>query len=580
MERAESLFLTVSEDHKKRKYPEYISRMSAPFLGAGGEIAAYEGVLLGGADRLFGLAELNLWLRRHRYAAYNMDILLPAAHLCLEYAVRTRMAGERPGIPGLASAAAGELLSRDPLHYRASSRDWLRIHWLVREFPERKNEESLMIIARLEDFKEGALELFESLVEKSAECPDARSLVFLAVDLYKEIFTKYFAPDHDHDPLPENDVFTEGEFEDEPVRVRGEEEKEETRELSFGKRKNVSEDGVELSEEDMARIPEYIERNFGRSFKTQKEMDEVERLVCVDIHEGRKVLFTDGFSDKDLDNHSEHAKTLRAYREANRRMLEKHQAAAHTGIMNIEQAFANVLNLMSDPERFKASHGIINNRALWKVGRVENPRLFYRVMVHERPSVAVEMLIDASGSQLARESMVALQSYMVSAGLSRVGIPHRVMSYCTYGDHTVLHRFRDYDEKEEADIRILDYHATSNNRDGLAFASAGLDLMRRPEEHKILLIFSDGLPNDMVSGRMKPGMRAKYVGDTAVRDTCAQVRRLRTLGAAVMGIFLGEDEELLNEKLIYGNNFLRIRRAEDFGGAAGKRLKEMLAQLE
>ena len=438
MNRAESLFFTVSEDHKKRKYPEFIGKMSAPFLETGGVIEAYEGVILGGADRLFGLDDLNLWLRRHRYAAYNMDILLPAAHICLEYAVRSRMAEERPGIPYLASLAAKELLEKDPLRFRASSRNWLRIWWMVREFPDLESEKTLEITNRLSDFKEGALDLFESLIRKSPEVPDAKALVFLAVDLYKEIFTKYFAPDHDRDPLPENDVFSEGEFEDEPVKVAGEEEKEEAKELIFRKGPMSADGGVELTEEDIAHIPEYIERNFGKSFKTGKEMDEIERLVCTGLHEGRKLLFTDGFTEKELENTSQHAETLRKFREDNRNMLEAHRAAVRTGINSIEQAFQNILSLMSDPERYRGTHGMLNNRVLWKVGRVENPRLFYRIVTHEKPSVAVELLIDASGSQLSRQSMVALQSYMVSAALSRVGIPHRVMSYCTYGDHTVL----------------------------------------------------------------------------------------------------------------------------------------------
>lgn len=69
------------------------------------------------------------------------------------------------------------------------------------------------------------------------------------------------------------------------------------------------------------------------------------------------------------------------------------------------------------------------------------------------------------------------------------------MSYCTYGDHTVLRRFRNYDDHPEADQRILEYRATSNNRDGLALAAAGLDIKKRREEHKVVIVFSDGLPN-------------------------------------------------------------------------------------
>ena len=83
----------------------------------------------------------------------------------------------------------------------------------------------------------------------------------------------------------------------------------------------------------------------------------------------------------------------------------------------------------------------------------------------------------------------------------------------------------------------------------------------------------------MVSGRKKGGVPEKYVGEAAINDTCFQVRKLRREGAHVIGIFLGDYEELENERLIYGSSFLRIRRAEDFGGTAGKRLSETLLQL-
>ena len=53
--REESLFLTVSEDHRKRTYPEYVQKMSEPFERAGGMVEVYEGVVLGGADKFFGL---------------------------------------------------------------------------------------------------------------------------------------------------------------------------------------------------------------------------------------------------------------------------------------------------------------------------------------------------------------------------------------------------------------------------------------------------------------------------------------------------------------------------------------------
>ena len=64
--RADSMFMTVSGDHNRADYPEYVYYMSSAFLGAGGMVSVYEGLMLGGADKLFDLDELNTCLRRYR----------------------------------------------------------------------------------------------------------------------------------------------------------------------------------------------------------------------------------------------------------------------------------------------------------------------------------------------------------------------------------------------------------------------------------------------------------------------------------------------------------------------------------
>lgn len=581
IDREESLFLTVSEDHRPRKYPEFICMMSDPFEKIGGMNQVYEGVILGGGDKLFGLDKLNLWLRRHRYAAFDMHALLPIAHMCLEYAVRRRLSQERPGIEVMAQQAAREMLEDDPMRLRHSSRGWLSIYWLTRQFPEAANEESRKVLEQFSGF-EDVLELFSRLVKGSSDCMDARALVDQAVLVYKKVFTKYFAPDHSHDELSRyevsDDELWEGNYEapdlEEPAKPEDEEQ-----ELKYDKADTSTMDGIVLPEEALAAIPEYLAKNFGPSFQTEKAMKEIEGAVCVGIHEGRKLLFTDGLPESAYEGTSAAAQVLSACRDANLNMLKENEDSARQGIRSIEQAFRNALNLRNEPEVYLADHGELINSALWKVGRCQQPKLFHKIFRQDQSSVVVELLIDASGSQSVRQSMVALQSYLFSAALSGIQIPHRVMSYCTYGDHTILRRFRDYDDKPEADRKILEYRATSNNRDGLALSAAGIDLLKRQEDHKIVIVFSDGLPNDMVSGRKRVGAPEKYVGDAAVRDTCFQVRKLRREGVHVIGIFLGDDDELENERMIYGSSFLRIRRVEDFGGSAGKRLSETLLLL-
>ena len=573
--REESLFLTVSEDHRKRTYPEYVQKMSEPFEHAGGMVEVYEGVVLGGADKFFGLDDLNLWLRRHRYAAYNMDVLLPIAHLCVERAVRARLMGERPGVAVMAEQAAGEILRGDLLQYRRSSRGWLYIYDLAKRFPGAETVEDRRLLKNLAGFDE-MLDLFEEISGRSETCADARALVDLAAFLYYKILTRYFAPGHDQDVFPERETDEAQELA-EPGEIEWTQTEEQ--ELKYESAGAASADGLTLPEDALSSVPEYLQRNFGPSFRTEQAMREIERAVCTGIHEERKLLFTDGLSADAYEGSEPRAQSLRASRDGNLKMLKEHEDAARQGIRSIEQAFRNALSLRSEPDVYRADHGVLQNDLLWKAGRCENPQLFEKIVRQEPSAVVVELLIDASGSQSVRQSMVALQSYLFSAALSRIRIPHRVMSYCTYGNYTVLRRFRDYDDKSEADRRILEYRATSNNRDGLALAAAGLDLKKRREEHKIVIVFSDGLPNDMVSGRKREGAPETYVGDAAIRDTCFQVRKLRREGAHVIGIFLGEDGELENERMIYGASFLRIRRAEDFAGSAGKRLSETLLNL-
>ena len=131
----------------------------------------------------------------------------------------------------------------------------------------------------------------------------------------------------------------------------------------------------------------------------------------------------------------------------------------------------------------------------------------------------VDVLIDASGSQMSRQGEVALQAYIISESLSNAGLPHRVMSYCTFWDYTILHRFREYDDPRSANENIFNYVTSSNNRDGLAIRAAGYGLLMREEEKKILIILSDGRPYDVVVNRPNARNPQPYHGKYAITDT-------------------------------------------------------------
>ena len=184
--------------------------------------------------------------------------------------------------------------------------------------------------------------------------------------------------------------------------------------------------------------------------------------------------------------------------------------------------------------------------------------------------------MDASGSQRDRQGQVALQAFIISEALSNVGIPHRVMSFCSFWDYTVMQRFREYDENRSANRKIFEYTTSSNNRDGLAIRAAGDSLYQREEENKILIVLSDGRPNDVIVNR--PGSRnpKPYHGDYAVSDTAFEVRKLRNLGIFVLGVFAGKEHDLAAEKKIFGKDFAYIRDINSFSNVVCLYLKKLL----
>jgi nitric oxide reductase activation protein len=214
---------------------------------------------------------------------------------------------------------------------------------------------------------------------------------------------------------------------------------------------------------------------------------------------------------------------------------------------------------------------------LWKVGRTDKPgRLFRKTVKRNHSDFVVDILIDASGSQRDRQSQVALQAYVISEALSINHVPHRIMSFCSFWDYTILQRFREYDAPREENLRILDFVTSSNNRDGLAIRAVGDSLLQRPEEGRILIVLSDGKPNDIIVNRPNSRNPMPYYGAYAVKDTAYEVRRLRSNGVCVLGVFTGKEKDLMAEKKIFGRDFAYIRNIESFSKVTGRYLRRLL----
>ncbi|MBQ5421235.1 MAG: hypothetical protein IIU26_03305, partial [Clostridium sp.] len=333
-----------------------------------------------------------------------------------------------------------------------------------------------------------------------------------------------------------------------------------------------------LDDDAMARVEKSVEMSYGLSYLTKREQDRLEKLLCTGPHAGTHLHFTDGMTETGLLDSPDMFQFHQRITEANRELYEKNRLTAGQSIRALAASFRNAMAAREEHETVASSHGILRPEKLWNLGRTDNENLFDREILRDDSAFAVDLLIDASGSQQVRQSMVALQGYIFSEALSMAGIPHRVMSFCTFGDYTVMRRFRDYNDISAKNARIFDYYGSGNNRDGLAIRAAGLDLLKRPEENRILIILSDGMPNDIIVSRKRARLFPSYSGDYAVHDTAQEIRSLRRAGAKVMGIFVGDDSALQDERLAFGTEFAHIRSIDSFAATAAGFLRRELEE--
>lgn len=351
-----------------------------------------------------------------------------------------------------------------------------------------------------------------------------------------------------------------------------------------GKMKRPKSSVIVLDQDSVNRMAEYMERNYGKSCLTRQEQSALNSQLCTGIHKNCRLHLTKGL----LHSQSEkNAKTayVKNIKEENLRLLKSNQLVTRQNIQVLANTLRRALLTRTEREICSSEYGQICPNKLWNLNRTENRRLFQREVLGDQTDFVVEVLIDASGSQQSRQGFVALQAYIISEALSIVQIPHRVVSFCTFGAYTVLNEFRDYEDGREVNERIFEFYGSANNRDGLAVRAAAHSLDARPEENKILIVLSDGKPNDIIAGqdavkyRKKteaPKKKEPYCLEYAVKDTATEIRKLRNRKISVLGVFAGEEEDLQAEKRIFGKDFAYIRDISNFANVVGRYLRKQI----
>lgn len=575
--RIRNLLWTVSGDYKLDM------KVDVSLFMRSKAIALYDGIKQGALAKFFDKDLLGLYLVKKVFLQADEGALTSVAQLCIEEAIGEKICRERPGVRQMQRQAFEDILEQE--FETMPTWDDILGRLKITVLRDRLENGAHKVDARLKKIRD--------MVYESRNAADTKELISIIDKIYNTAAEPDFEKKHgnlERVMAVTLEELTEYDWEDYLTEELYEEALESYMEQISNKitdleNKVVTEEMEEkrqrkhkitiLSPEALEKAHTYVELNFGKTYLTQLEENRINRQMCTGIHSDCSLYFTEGILKNPVKRNYQYEYAVRLRNKNIWLYHDKHRIVKRN-INALTETLKKSLVLRNESQEVLSDRGIIVPSRLWRIGRSSEANLFRRDLKADASDFVVDVLIDASGSQMSRQSEVALQAYIISEALSNVEFPHRVMSFCTFWDYTILHRFREYDDSRTANENIFNYVTSSNNRDGLAIRTVGQSLLTRPEEKKILIILSDGKPYDVIVNRPNARNPQPYQGKYAVNDTATEVRRLRSQGVSVLGVFAGEEKDLSTEKKIFGKDFAYIRDIVNFSKIVGRYLTKQL----
>lgn len=372
----------------------------------------------------------------------------------------------------------------------------------------------------------------------------------------------------------------------------------------------------------------YIEGCFGANIYTPREQKLLEDEVCTENHKNSHLYITRGYpmeepvaqtgsnttvrhqeesTEREATDRGETAshtaedigqvfgsgainkresREIREFRENSRRQAEKNRqhyeknrTVYENSIRRMTEKLRLELDARMDDVPVQARQGNIRASQVWRALYLEDPRVFEKREEVSDAGFSVDILIDASSSRKNSQEQIAAQAYILAKSLDLCGIPLQVYSYCSIRGYTVLRLFQSYGENRKAE-EVFSYVAAGNNRDGLALRGAGHLMAQSEQEKKLLLVLTDGNPqDDQIAAEGAFYKNREYTDQIAVEDTTEQVQQLKRRNIQVVGIFMGTERGLQTAHRIFGRDFVRIQNIQQFAEVVGKILQEKIREM-
>lgn len=546
------------------------------------DVALYFAIMEGARNKHIDWDIVKKYILSRVKMGYDLNTILSLSQIVFNIVVENRIIEERPGVEDIKNNAYKDILSTFTKIYNDEIIDKVKYaivlesmgkhprvdgqtRRVIKDIKQIETKQDMVCI--LKEIDNIYLKYFKSIISNDNAIEDTK------IDTINDLNLDNFS-DFMYEELYNEDVSIENEINEisNSMLIEG------IGDIEINNQSLTQDRMICVDQETANKIYNKIEHYYGKSYLNSNEIKRIETKNCRNVHEGCRVHFTEGVLRTECTNIAQVRYATRQ-KENNISKFRDKIKVHKRNVIKLKQNISRILVEESETSRVYSDYGSVYASRAWRIERSNNNKIFYRDIINEKGRYVIDILLDASGSQSRNQANVATQAYIISKALTMCNIPNRVMGFSSFMDYTIIKRFKDYEDTIESTDNIFEYFCAGNNRDGLAIKSVCEHLIDRSEENKILIVLSDGRPNDVKIGKDRERTirgEMSYRGPVGIKDTANEVRNARQKGILVLGVFTGKESDLEAEKLIYGKDFIYTKDIERFSDIVSMYLKKVI----
>ena len=323
-------------------------------------------------------------------------------------------------------------------------------------------------------------------------------------------------------------------------------------------------------------LRKYISSYFGKSIYDDKTSEKIQRECCVGNHTGTRIFFTRGESEEKVTGFAAKMRTeMKKQYKKNEEFFFDNIGSNNEAILELTNRIKNALLTQLEPAAVYSKTGKLNPSLVWKALYLNNNKIFEKQVAEGSGNISVDILLDASASQIHRMDTVSTQGYIIAKALDNCHVPVRVWGYSSMNGYTVMNLYRDYNDTSKNN-EIFRFFTTGANRDGLALNALIEQMKKNTASHRVVIWLTDIKPNDMLEVK---GKSRNYSGDIAVEDMTELVHKAKLENIYVLCAFTGDNADLPNVQKIFGRSFVKVKSLDNFASLVGNMLQAEIRRM-